>query len=420
MSKTTAANPQGVLVTPLKIASELSLYGFGGGGLQPYALNLVYRVFTVIKPSTYALQDIAVVSPQDDLFCFTNFSQHPGILHSTLFAAQAFQDVALGQPYSTTAQLHLAKALSHLQRSLDDQKEAVELSTMAVVASLAMAAVIAGDLSTAAKHMDGLHRIIELRGGLQSLGPDSMIEHKARAIDIGLAMAHGTPLRFADADTTIAWSPQLAPASRSASRSFPELAAAARPPRSRPDPRLLNVWADLREFARRVNDAGAGGRGEKVPGPVAARLTTSVPVRLLRLRRPLPLPLPCNNGGGGGNGGDGGGDEAGAVLHEMLRLSMLAFAKMLLIKLRGFGRKMTDLAEGLKAALLAWEAETRREEAHDDTRRGLLELLLWGLLVAGVSIFEDADDEWLGEMLLRAVSALIADKESQHKNFGAS
>jgi hypothetical protein len=89
--------------------------------------------------------------------------------------------VALGQPYSTTAQLHLAKALSHLQRSLDDQKEAVELSTMAVVASLAMAAVIAGDLSTAAKHMDGLHRIIELRGGLQSLGPDSMIEHKARA-----------------------------------------------------------------------------------------------------------------------------------------------------------------------------------------------------------------------------------------------
>lgn len=29
-------------------------------------------------------------------------------------------------------------------------------------------------------HMDGLKRPVELRGGLQCLGPGSMIEHKAR------------------------------------------------------------------------------------------------------------------------------------------------------------------------------------------------------------------------------------------------
>jgi hypothetical protein len=136
----------------------------------------------VVKPAIYGLQDMAVDNPDDDkLFCLTNFAQQPGILHSTLFAAQAFHDLATGQPFSTVAQVHLAKALRHLQRSLDDEKEAIEFSTMAVVASLAMAAVVAGDLTTAAKHMDGLRRIVELRGGLRSLGPSSMIEHKARA-----------------------------------------------------------------------------------------------------------------------------------------------------------------------------------------------------------------------------------------------
>lgn len=125
---------------------------------------------------------MAATSPDDDkLFCFANLIHHPGILHSTLFATQAFHDLTTGQAYGTVAQRHLAKALGLLQKSLDDPKEAMELSTMAVVTSLAMAAVIAGDLETAAKHMDGLKKMVEIRGGLQSLGTGSMIEHKARS-----------------------------------------------------------------------------------------------------------------------------------------------------------------------------------------------------------------------------------------------
>jgi hypothetical protein len=141
------------------------------------------QAFTVIKPATYALQDLASASPDDDgkLFCFGNLAQHPGILHTTLFATQAFHDLAVGQAYGTVARHHLAKALGHLQKSLDDQQEAMGLSTMAIVTALAMAAVVAGDLDTAIKHMDGLQKIVELRGGLQSLGLGSMIEHKARS-----------------------------------------------------------------------------------------------------------------------------------------------------------------------------------------------------------------------------------------------
>lgn len=129
----------------------------------------------------YSLGGLTGQRPTDDLFCFTNISQHPGLLHSTLFATQAFHDLTVSHAYGPTARRHLAKALRHLQIRLDDQQQAVELSTTAIVASLAMAAVLTGDHETAAKHMDGLKKIVDLRGGLSSLGEDSMIVYKAKS-----------------------------------------------------------------------------------------------------------------------------------------------------------------------------------------------------------------------------------------------
>lgn len=63
---------------------------------------------------------------------------------------------------------------------LKDEKEALATPTMAVVASLATAAVFAGDLETAAKHVEGLWRIIDLRGGFDVVGRGGMVEHKAQ------------------------------------------------------------------------------------------------------------------------------------------------------------------------------------------------------------------------------------------------
>ncbi|KAK3290840.1 uncharacterized protein B0H64DRAFT_427390 [Chaetomium fimeti] len=344
------------LVTPHRIASELSLQGYGGE-MQPYVLRLIHRALTVIKPEIYAMHHLTTAHPDDDkMFCFPDLAQHPGILHSTLFAAQAFYDLATAQTYGPIARHHLAKALTHLQMSLEDKKEAVEFSTMGAVASLAMSAIVAGDFETAVKHMDGLKKIIDLRGGMPSFNQGSMIGHKARVIDIGLAMGLGHDLRFT-ADDDISWSPQIA-RGQSAGR-FPELDAAV-PRHMRPDPRLLNVWADLREFSRLVNDASE--RRTKIHVQVMFRLRTSVPHRLLKLRL---------GGEGVGVLSRGGVRVAGGVprspvfLHELLRLAMMAYAKMLLIKLHGIGKKMVVLVDGLTNVLTTWEADLERREADD-------------------------------------------------------
>ena len=182
-----------------------------------------------------------------------------------------------------------------------------------------------------------------------------------------MGLGHG--LRFFR-DTDISWSPQIAQG-RSAAR-FPELTSAF-PLLQRPDPRLLNVWADLREFSKLVNDAGAA--GTKVPTETAAQLATSVPHRLLRLQIGL--------------------DEAHAFQHELLRWCMLAYTKMLLIKLPGIGSKMTRLADGLRAVLTSAMADLSLER-----------LMLWGAFVAGVSIFEGLHDGWLVDILAQSLSTL--------------
>lgn len=134
--------------------------------------------FNVVKPATYAVQLFGKNDNSNDLFCFTNLFSHPAMIPSLLFTAQAFYDRSLGSTIGSIAHSHLARALRLLQSSLNDQNQATSHATMIVVASLATASLIMGDLETAAKHLDGLHKMVEMRGGLATLGPRSMVTYK--------------------------------------------------------------------------------------------------------------------------------------------------------------------------------------------------------------------------------------------------
>lgn len=218
-------------------------------------------------------------------------------------------------------------------------------------------------------------------------------------------MGLGHDLRFTREDE-LSWSPQIALGPGRSARQFPELDAAV-PPHMRPDPRLLNVWADLREFSRLVNEAAAG--RTKIPIEVMFRLRTSVPHRLLRLR--LEGGLGCHPGSG--VPGEGGGEvpRDAVFVHELLRLSMMAFAKMLLIKLHRIGRSMVVLVQGLTDVLTTWQVDLERSQAaHGSTSTGMTvggwKLVLWSAFVAGVSIFEDFGEPWLNDLVTKALSAL--------------
>ncbi|KAK7433157.1 hypothetical protein QQZ08_000088 [Neonectria magnoliae] len=349
------------LVSPHKVASELSLFGYVDE-MKPYMLNLIHRAFTIVKPSTYTLE-LALTDSATDVFCFSNLSQHPALLHSVLFTAQAFSDLSLGLPYGKIAQAHLAKTLYHLQQSVQNSDEATTSSTMVVVLSLATAAALLGDVQSAATHMKGLHRMIELRGGLKTISKGGMLEHKTQRLDFGLAIATGCDLRFVQDD--VSWGPQIA-RGISVTR-LTELSMI----QPRPDPRLLNIWVDLRVFSNSANEATR--TGVKMSEAFFSRLNTSVPPRLIGLRFDP------------------------TSLSELLRLCMLAFMKSLLVNINGLGPKLTFIANGLKDAILAQQFPPAPEQA---------KFLLWALFVSSISIFENYEQEWLRAAMVQTASVL--------------
>jgi len=357
-------DPEWHITTPRKIASEIATFGYGFD-VQPYMEELVYRAYTFIKPSSFSIEQTLIGAKMDNVFCFTNLSQSPAMLHSVLFSTQAFRDMSLRLPPSDVARWHQTQTLIQLRGVLEDKVEGLKTSTMAVVASLAMAAVFGGDLETARMHIDGLWRIIEVKGGWDAVGRGGMIEHKAQRLDFALALSTGRPVRYMPEKQS--WSPAIA---FDNARKFPDLSMI----QPRPEPKLLNIWADVRQFALAANQATS--TNVKMPPSMMKKLATSVPWRLTNLEYDL-----CSQ-----------------PLHELVRLTMLAFVKSILASISGLGRAMKYVSYR-SAAILQTQPRTQD--------RGMHALLLWTGFVAAVAIWEDLDDqEWLVRSLLDSTGAL--------------
>lgn len=137
----------------------------------------------MVKPITYAILDVfgQKLDGKNDLFCYYNLTIHPAMVPSLLFSVQAFRDMAMGVPIGREAHYYLAKALHFLQKSINSKKDATSYATMVVITSLASASILLGELETASKHLDGLYRVVQVRGGLKTLKTGDMVVHKARS-----------------------------------------------------------------------------------------------------------------------------------------------------------------------------------------------------------------------------------------------
>lgn len=102
-------------------------------------------------------------------------------LHLTLFTTHTYLGTIRGDPKShNTALFHISKSLSILQQRLDcsNHEALVSDSTLLIVVGLTMAASALGDTETASKHLWGLFRMVELRGGLSSFGGKRLLQSK--------------------------------------------------------------------------------------------------------------------------------------------------------------------------------------------------------------------------------------------------
>jgi hypothetical protein len=92
-------------------------------------------------------------------------------LHITGFAVENFINRVLRgkeAAINPVARLHLHKGLQLLRQRLlgDDEELKLSDSTLAVVLKLASVAHFEGDYETSRQHMEGLRRMVDMRGGL--------------------------------------------------------------------------------------------------------------------------------------------------------------------------------------------------------------------------------------------------------------
>ncbi|KAF5543981.1 Citrate synthase [Fusarium napiforme] len=316
--------------------------------------------FTTSKPCRYAIDMKVAHDCESQIFSLSDMHTHEVSLHSILFTASAFKEVCQGIEFSMLTRYHLGETLRCIQQSLLDKSTATAMATVGAIVNLASAASSFGDVDTARKHMDGLCRIFELRGGISPFGTAPLAEMKCQRIEICLSMTEGRKPRLLP-DIQV-WD-SLMPISTIHS---PPDSTFLDPRNLTPDRRLLSVWTDLQYYSRLSNE------GALIPPELFLFISTTLPNRLLQLSYDVQS------------------------TSELMRLCMLVYIKSILFSLPGVGRRMSYLSTKLEKALQTFGPL--------DTEHSTF--LLWALFITGGCIFEDFDREWHRQTIPETCEAL--------------
>lgn len=96
-------------------------------------------------------------------------------LHCTLFSVEAYLEACLQKTQGPLAHFYFQKTIRLLQDRLDrpDDPQTISDPTIMVVSVLGLTTEVTGDYMAAKKHMEGLRRMVDLRGGLEMLRFDN-------------------------------------------------------------------------------------------------------------------------------------------------------------------------------------------------------------------------------------------------------
>jgi hypothetical protein len=98
--------------------------------------------------------------------------------HAALLITSATDDYLLSRNLSKTTVFHLRRTLYFLNEKLAQENAWLDDSTVYVIIMLTLMAVSFGDYAAAGAHMDGLRRIVELRGGVKYLESTPKLHYK--------------------------------------------------------------------------------------------------------------------------------------------------------------------------------------------------------------------------------------------------
>ncbi|KAH7149653.1 hypothetical protein B0J13DRAFT_663415 [Dactylonectria estremocensis] len=357
-----------LLPNPSRVGSELAWIQFPEV-MKPYMFQAILRC----SPAPPALFDrmyptgLCLEVEAEDSAWVGSLMADPVYLHSMLFSSEAWLDENLGRDRSLSAQMHLLKTLRLLQERISVPNDPLAISdqTIMTVVTLALAAQVFGDRAGVENHMQGLQRMVDLRGGFGSLKTSTHeLPGKICRVDLGIALTSGRrPAFFRDA---ISWGCYVDDNQRKrpASLAFE-------------DPiisiteflnwRLLNVWKDLQQFSNLCNLAGQ--TGHKLTQTTFSEIMVSVMYRLLHM------------------------SFEDCPLNDALRVGMITFTTAMFLQWQCLKSGERHIEESLSSALL---------KLHESSVHVPPPVLFWLLTVMHTSFSGDAGGRhasWFSEVV---------------------
>ncbi|KAI0435516.1 hypothetical protein F4803DRAFT_328886 [Xylaria telfairii] len=169
--------------------------------VKPATVEVVLQFSSIAK---------ALLFPMESCIFFDRRAQNwiaplaidPAFLHVNIFTSLYYYDAVLPRrPFRESQRVrhHYHKAISLLRERLvcDDNEKRLSNTTISIVLSLAGQAFCAGDLKSAVNHIQGIRKIINLRGGLSSITANEKLITEILRCDLGIAVYSGScPILF--------------------------------------------------------------------------------------------------------------------------------------------------------------------------------------------------------------------------------
>ncbi|KAH8671617.1 hypothetical protein BX600DRAFT_251067 [Xylariales sp. PMI_506] len=308
---------------------------------------------------------------------FAEVNQDPNYINIAWYISTTYFAIAGTPTFTRDAVMHMNKAIALVQEKLAEPSSATADSTLFCVLALA---IVSDDIEShdmAMVHLEGLSKLIKLRGGMASLAHRRALQLKACRLDIRCAMKNGTKPLFFSADS-LSWQPYLVDIGRSIPiQPSMQKTTPLHKLCNNPDVRLVNVWLDLSKFCTAINLAHQTQR--KLSSGLAQEALVSIQYRLQSLMYDM--------------------DDHAAARNELetVRLAMLAFSTTLMTEVQKLPSHYPHSTAQLEQRLQSLDRDFIGAEEED---RG--KLILWLTFIRSLIPFDKVEDnDWVGNQLSR-------------------
>ncbi|KAF4632202.1 hypothetical protein G7Y89_g5924 [Cudoniella acicularis] len=363
------------VTVPRKFGSDVSTIRFAAA-VQPGTVEIVLQFASIAKQILFSLETCILFERRAQDW-IAPLALDPAYLHSSIFTSQYYFDAILpgkssSSPLNQRILPHYLKTLELLRErfaSDDDDQARLSNTTVAAVMSLAGHAYFTGDSKSARHHMEGLRKIINLRGGVttfRNIGHNAKLLVEMLRCDIGMALYSGSKPVFFNGTS-----------SREPSLPYPDLTPllnlrkpAATNSQYNPaifsdkiDEEVARAWRIVSQFCSVINFAVD--TGQRISTETFLDTMASVAYRLLNMRF-----------------------DAGSS-DEAIRLGLLAFSCSVFLQWRHLGMSYPHFTSVFRGCLARLASPPISPQ-----------LLVWLLMIGAISVFDATDEGWLKPVLL--------------------